>query len=87
MKKPKGVLAICFMAGMLFFGIGERVDSEGPVFRAALAASDKHEQCQVLESAGGKINTISQNITEAKDCSPCLWALTESLAMYIKANC
>ena len=89
MKKLTGVLAIFFMAGMLFFGIGERVDGEGPVFRAALAASDKPnpEQCQVLESAGGKINTISQNITEAKDCSPCLWALTESLAMYIKANC
>ena len=29
MKKLTGVLAIFFMAGMLFFGIGERVDGEG----------------------------------------------------------
>ena len=50
MKKLTRIVAISFMAGMLCFGIGDRVADEVWTPKAALAASDtfSEESCSAL---------------------------------------
>ena len=89
MKRAARLVAILFFAGLMFFGIGVQLDGELGASQIAMAASDKPtlQQCQVLEDAAGKISAVSQNVTEAEDCSPCLWAAVDTLRSYLQANC